>query len=129
MAIPKTSILPLDAPDEAHRTFRDMLGKRLTLFVVLGKGQAAQELVSRASNLAGLENEPRWVVWAQQPADLAADIAQLNESTPGFREQIAAGTAAAFTTSFAHEIRDVLVSDEEADNVRVELAYVNAEAG
>ena len=127
MAFSKTRELPVDAPNEGRKIFKEMLDEPFVLFVVLGDNQAAQDLVSKAADAAGLDSEPRWVVWARRPQDLAGDIGRLKESTAGFQAQIAAGEAAAFTTSFADEIRDVVLLSEDANEVRVELAYVNAE--
>lgn len=127
MAFSKTRELPVDAPNEGRKIFKEMLDEPFVLFVVLGDNQAAQDLVSKAADAAGLDSEPRWVVWARRPQDLAVDIGRLKESTAGFQVRIAAGEAAAFTTSFADEIRDVVLLTEDADEVRVELAYVNAE--
>ena len=126
---PKTTVLPTDAPDEALRIFKAMLGQPIVLFVVWGDGPAAEAIVSTASGLAGAEGDPRGVVWARRPGDLTQAVAQLSEAQPGFRAQIVRGTAAAFTMSSGGKIQDVIPSGEEADEVRVERAYERAEEG
>jgi hypothetical protein len=128
MEFPKTKVVPSNDPIAASKLFQQMLAEPFILLVVLGDGQSAEDLVSKASSLTGLANEPRWVIWARQPSDLSADIKQLKESTPGLKNQIASGSVAAFTTSLKDEVCDVVLTSETADNARIELAYVNAEA-
>jgi len=129
MALTKTKIVPTDTVEHARQSFKEMLAKRCVLFVVLGNTPSAASLTSRADDAAGLPDELRWVVWAQQPADLMDEIKLLNESPPGFKDRIGAGKVAAFTTSFDHTILDAILIDEPISNVRVELAYEKAEAG
>lgn len=128
MEFTKTKVVPSNDPTAASKLFQQMIAEPFILFVVLGDGPSAEDLVSKASNLAGLANEPRWVIWARQPSELSADIKQLKEATPGLKNQIASGKVAAFTTSLNDAICDVVLTNETADNVRIELAYVNAEA-
>src|SRR5689334_4786625 len=109
MPLTKTQVLPTDLPDQARQTFKKMLAKRAVLFVVLGDAPSAQELASKADDAAGLPDEPRWVVWAKRPADVIGVIRKLKESPPGFKDQIVAGKAVAFTTAFDHRILDAIL--------------------
>jgi hypothetical protein len=128
MDLRKTKVLPLDNPIEARRLFRELVhDEPFILFVVPGQGPNAEALVSKAGKFAGLENEPRWVVWARRLDDIASEILLLKEATPGMKDQVLGNGAAAFTTSFGDEIRDVIRNDEVADNVRVVQAYLRAE--
>jgi hypothetical protein len=128
MEFPKTKELPSNDPNTASKLFQQMLAEPFILLVVLGDDRSAEDLVSKAASLTGLANEPRWVIWARRPSALSADIEQLKEATPGLKNQIASGSVAAFTTSLKDEVCDVILTSETADNVRIELAYLNAEA-
>src|SRR6476660_7140317 len=129
MDLRKTKLLPLDNPGEAKRLLHELIhDEPFILFVVLGAGPNAEALASKAGKFAGLENEPRWVVWARRPSDVTSEIEPLKEASAGFRDRILGGGAAAFTMSFGDEIRDVIDAGELADNVRVVSAYLSAEA-
>jgi hypothetical protein len=119
----------MDAPAKARRIFKDLIGQPIVLFVIWGDDPAAEAIVAIASGLAGAEGDPRGVVWARRPSHLTQAVAQLSEAKPGFRTQIAKGTAAAFTLSSGGKIQDVIPSGEEADEVRIERAYERAEEG
>jgi len=129
MEFRKTKVLPLDTPADARRIFHEMVNDEpFVLFVVVGAGPAAEALVSKAGKFAGLDTEPRWVIWARSVEDIASEIRGLAEASPGFIDQILGGKAAAFTTSIGDDIRDVILTTEDADNVRVVQAFLRAEA-
>jgi hypothetical protein len=127
MEFRKTTVLPLGAPAEARREFRALVDKPLVLFVVVGQGTDKEDLVSRAGQLAGLEGEPRWVVWARALEDLKPEIAKLSESKPGFLDSIVGGAAQAFVTSVDDQVRDVIPTGEQVSNARIFWAYSAAE--
>jgi len=122
----KTTILPDDAT-QALAKFDELLSESKILFVVLGDNSAASQLQQMADNLAGAPGEPRWVVWAKNPAHISDSVVDLDCSA-GSRPDLAADRA--FTTSLADKISDVILGNEpEPDNVRVFEAYANAEGG
>lgn len=128
MEFRKATILPLDEPREAERLFRDYIYNRPhVLFVVVGSGPASEQLVSKAGQFAGAEQQPRWVIWARDLKPLQDTIGQLKEKTPGMKDTVLAGSVQAFVVSLGDEIRDLITSNESADNFRVNLAYMRAE--
>lgn len=124
----KTTVLPLDNPAEAQRLLNELIhGEPEVLFVVLGTGTAAESLVSKAGKFAGTLDDQRWVVWARKLDDVRPVFDVLKETALGKKDAVLRG-AAAFTLSISDEIRDVLAANEVLDNVRVQQAYVRAEA-
>lgn len=130
MIFNKTTVLPQNEPDEARRLFREAVyDKPEIVFVVLGMSPDRETLVSRAGRLARDEMGIRWVVWARDVQTVRPIIESMKEGPGqgGARQKILAGNVQAFTVSFHDRICDVIGNGEEADNARVELAYVSAE--
>ena len=128
MEFRKTTVLPLDKPQEAERLFRHYVyDQPHVLFVVVGSGPKCEALVSKAGMFAGIESEPRKVIWMRDLDSLRQSLEGLKEKTPGMKSTVLSGGALAFVLSLGDEIRDVITSQETVDNVRVNLAFLRAE--
>jgi hypothetical protein len=120
----KTTILPEDA-SVAERLFRDLVHNQpYYLFVVLGATRDAETIVERADSLAGLDHEPRWVVWARKPQTIAKVVRKLANGA-----QVNLQSDQAFMLSLADEVRDVIPGSDPLPNMtRILLAFSNAES-
>jgi hypothetical protein len=120
----KTTILPDDAK-LAERLFSDLVHNQpYYLFVALGGDRDAELVAERADRLAGLPEEPRWVVWARKPESIAKVVAKLVNA-----DRVDLGSAQAFSLSLSDEVRDVITADEPVPNLtRILLAFATAEA-
>jgi len=119
----KTTILPDDAK-VAERLFNDLVHNQpYYLFVALGADANAETVAQRADSLAGLPEEPRWVVWARNPQSIAKVVKKLVNA-----DKVDLDSARAFTLSLSDEVRDVIEGDEPVPNLtRILLAFANAE--
>jgi len=119
----KTTILP-DDPKVAERMFSELVHDQpYYLFVVLGSDEDAETVAQRADSLAGLQEEPRWVVWARKPRSIAKVVDNLVGG-----DKVELNSAHAFTLSLSDEVRDVMKGDEPVPNLtRILLAFTNAE--
>ena len=127
MELRKTTLLPLDDGEESRRLLKQLIFEEpRVLFVVLGQGEERARLASRAGKLAGREDEWRWVVWVRSPQDVQPVLEQLRGEA-GLREKLLTKQPQAFTLSLSDELRDVILAEERADNVRVLQAFVRAE--
>ena len=119
----KTTILPDDAK-VAERLFNELVHEQpYYLFVALGASADAETVAQRADSLAGLPQEPRWVVWARKPKSIAKVVAELVGA-----DKVDLESARAFTLSLSDEVRDVIEGDEPVPNLtRILLAFANAE--
>ena len=120
----KTLILPTDEKALARRLFQQYVhDEPFTLIVVVGKGDTAETTVRRAAKLAGTETEPRWVVWARKPEQIAEDIAALGDSDKVMQADAVAADVLAFAVSLRNRVTDVVKADEEPDFFRLTEAW------
>ncbi|MCZ7555850.1 MAG: hypothetical protein M5R41_05550 [Bacteroidia bacterium] len=126
MEFRKTTILPTDDAELAGRMLADLVYEQpYVLFVVLGTGPEAEDLVQRAAKLSGAESEPRWVVWIRQPVMLETQIRNFSGAE---RLPAALGHCRAFSMSITDAIRDVMLASDGVPNLmRVLQAYFRAE--
>lgn len=119
----KTTILPDDAK-VAERLFSDLVHNQpYYLFVALGADANAETVAQRADSLAGLPDEPRWVVWARNPQSIAKVVKKLVNA-----DKVDLDSARAFTLSLSDEVRDVIEGDEPVPNLtRIFEAFSSAE--
>lgn len=102
-----------DNQADAVKAFEDLLAEDRVLFVVLGSGAEASDLVNLADGRAGAT---RWVVWASNPALIQEAVAGL---------PVEAGVPApdlntpdrAFVISLSNTIVDVISSSDQPPNV------------
>lgn len=125
MELKKTIVLPDTNPKALDLMRKLIFDEPYVLFVVLGDSPTVDLLLDKANKFSGLTDEPRWVVWARNPKlissiypDLKGELALLQ----GLRD------ALGFTLSIQDQVADVILSSDTIDNVRVNLAYLNAEA-
>jgi len=125
MAFRKTTILPTDDRDLARRMFKDLVHEEPhVLLVVLHTGKDAEVFAQRADKMSGKEGEPRWVVWARNPDDIAVNIAALT----GANKLGALPRVRGFSLSLSDDVRDVITMDEPLPSLlRIFLAYARAE--
>ncbi|MFQ5627237.1 MAG: hypothetical protein ACE5I1_00635 [bacterium] len=126
MNLLKTTTLSPDAdPASNEQAFNNALAETKVLLIVLGQGAATESLVQMADNIAGEPTDPRWVVWAQRPGDIAAAVAGLECSAD---PSPVLDSDRGFSISLTNAIRDVIRASElEPDPVRVFEAYRKAE--
>jgi len=123
----KTTILPTDNKVLALRMFRQLVNERPhVLMVVNGRDPEAETFVQRADRLAGTLQDPRWVVWARKPEQIADEVNGL-KGPPAMHSEIA--DSRGFSLSLADEIRDVIAkNDPVPDLVRILEAFAKAES-
>jgi hypothetical protein len=123
----KTTILPTDSRAQAEKMFRDLIHQEaVVLFVAFGATAEATQTVSRADKLAGLEGEPRWVVWARNPELVSAVIAELDVPE---KLKSKLSNAKALALNFDDKVCDVIAADEDAPTMtRILKSYAKAEA-
>lgn len=115
-------------PAAAQREFRNLVADASMLFVVLGEGNEAEDLVGLASQYAGSPMDPRIVVWAPKPEHIRSVV---QKTLPGPQPNLGgAGHDRGFTVSLTNRIKDVIAADEPPpDDVRVVQAWTNAMKG
>lgn len=122
----KTTILPTDEKALARRMFSELVDEEPhVLMVVLGKGPEAETFAKRASKLTGAETEPRWVVWARKPDQIADLVVGLEGS-----DKLGSGLdqVRGFSMSLGDSVRDVILGSEPVPGLtRILLAFVRAE--
>ena len=121
----KTTILPTDSKPQAEKMFRELIHKEaVVLFVAFGTSAEDEVMVARADNLAGLEGDPRWVVWVRKRALVENVIGELEvpkkllSKVPGAR---------AMCLNFDDKVCDVIGANELPKNSRILLAFAHAE--
>jgi hypothetical protein len=126
MELYKTTILPTDDDDLAKKLFESLVFEQpYCLLVVLGKGPDAEKFVQRASKLTGRQHEPRWVVWAREPNQIKATLADLANSDKIIGQL---DTARGFCLSLSDEVRDVISKSDSVPNLtRILLAFAEGE--
>lgn len=127
MYIEKTTPLPSDDVALADAILDCYLHEQQkVLFIVLGDDLYARRLVEKADRWAGLIEEPRWVIWVRNRAQivqLAADLKDPNKLIKNW------DTVLAFTASINDNICDVIATTtDEIKASQIIRAYARAEA-
>jgi hypothetical protein len=94
--------------------------------VVLGPGDDAAALASRAGSFAGDDIDLRWVIWARDRSAIAGEIQKLADPN-GFKATILGEGVQAFTLNVQDTICAVIRLDEPADNVHIVTAFMEAD--
>ena len=124
MSFEKTITLNEDA-NEARAEFSDALQQDWILMVVLHTGQEAKNFVEKADASAGSPDEPYYVIWSMTPSNIQNTISGLDEGAVVANDL---ANIRGFSISRNGKICDVINMQETPDEMRVELAWANAEA-
>ena len=131
MELRKTEVLPIDDQD-GSKAFEDYLGQALALFVVLGTGSAAEQLVQLADDGAGSPIEPKRVLWAKNPEvvrpsiDDGALVAAAGGQLPCLQSDLGFTIKRAGATQRPRVVVDVIKPTDELDETRVFEAWAKA---
>jgi hypothetical protein len=124
----KTTVLPEDAAKAAQLFRARIYDNPQANFVVLGSGEDAIALVSKAGSYAGDEGDARWVIWARSLDAIRPEIEKLKNRDADLKQLILDGKTKAFTLNVQDTICAVIGSDEPADNVHVSKAFMEADS-
>lgn len=122
----KTTVLPADAGKAAQLFHSRVFDFPQANFVVLGAGDDAAALASRAGSFAGDDSDLRWVIWARDRGAIAGEIAKLDDPN-GFTATILGAGVKAFTLNVQDKICAIIGMNEPDDNVHVVTAFMEAE--
>ncbi|MCH2488525.1 MAG: hypothetical protein MK211_00120 [Flavobacteriales bacterium] len=132
MSLERTTIIPLDDPDQATELFNNAIDRlKTTVMFIIGNTETVQEAIPNADHWAGetLIDLERWVVWLRDHEILKTEMQQLLENTfdPDFDEPY--DTIKCFCLSpISKRAIGFILKNGSLANVRLLLSFAKVEA-